>query len=328
MIGFMETSRQTVVAGAISVASYRVANAILVGSSKVANANQAAGHEIASGIMKASAQINQGLVAIASELEQQRIFNEGMELSKRIEGLENWLYERGKLAEFYRILSEESDKFFYPVPTKYISVLSAICGGKQENINVLMQNALLYNCHPLVYVAVVLERRKLVIDASRTDIESPRGPWDFGISIDGTSFSWRNEGLLKNGKCDNYDEYRQILKSSDVSVLNELQKLYHCTKFTLTDMAFCFEKDGSVRGERFGNVALAKVLLSEEQIEQYVVALAEMYENPIYLPSENEILNWKLFFHKLNIHIAMDNMRTLFQELSAYVRKMMIEGSV
>ena len=250
-------------------------------------------------ILSGSSYIERGMQQIASELRYSNILTERRDLETKIKNIEDWLFERGFLKEFYQTtkLYEEVIPFvkgnYYYFLNEILKIDSKLIYISKDNIekvkraleelkNQLCEFSLNMMCHPLVTLAYLISRNGL----RATDIT---------YSICGTNFEWEGSwSTLKtkrneNGHIHDFGEYEITFKK--VAVIPE-KYVY------IADLTF------------------------EEALKHLIHVAKEFERNDEKLDVR---LEWDAFFAKLNMHIAMFNLRMLAQSLENFKRQKQLE---
>ena len=292
------------ISGAIIVAGLQIANEVKIGFQELVETQQASSGIVADGIISGAERISHGLQQIASELERQTRNQEYQNLMASIKDDEKWLFENGMLKEFYHSAELPAATISLVRPV-YLNFLSEVCGwcNVEMNKGLLKRYALMYNCHPLLYLATILEERGIAI--------SPDASWsyvdEFLVYITGTGFCWRNKDILIAP-----DYLYEVRTCKDLQFGNEKISFsgINQNRYPISNST------------DYGQLISAK--LGGELSVRYLKEVASCCEQSAEI-SEEDRLEWLEFFAKLNANIALENLRMLANKLSNFVRKKRIE---
>jgi hypothetical protein len=295
------------ISGAIYEVGRTISSTIREGFETLSEKNYASATLQANSIMSGSSLIFQGLQEIASEIERQAIILEVNSLTSRIREDEEWLSKNKSLKEFYEKTGLGRVMHSHVKPM-YLSFLDAICNTTQESNEHLLRNyAMMYRCHPLIYLSAITAERGILIPRYRED------PFKFKIWISGTSFGWENYGVLE----------QDIITEDEARTVDwkQYDKACRCMELQMGPHKITFNEIGLSSGR---SASCAK--LEEKLTVEYLQRIAAIHEEKHPL-SEEATLKWLTFFNKLNAEISLENLRTLSQELSNFVRQKRIELS-
>lgn len=252
-------------------------------------------------ILSGSSYVERGLLQIASELRYSNVLTERRDLEAKINSIEDWLYDKGFLKDFYQT-AEMSKKIVPLVNASHIPFLEEICRNKlseddnrelqkgcsaeefQRKLEVTKNELCKYSmnmmCHPLVTLAYLISKNSI----GQTGLNN--------FYIGGTSYKW------------------PIYSRSYTLRWQDSERVFDFGEYEIV-----FKKQE--------NICYAE--LTFEEALRHLVHVATEFEKTSCLEKIKVRLEWESFFAELNMHIAMYNLRVLAQSLEAFKRQKQLQ---
>lgn len=315
-----------IIAEGIENAGKTISDGIIESGQTIATAIRDSNMLLASKILSGTTVIANGLEKISSELERQTKFKELSSLKDRIREDENWLYEHKLIKKFYEQVKLE-EKYISAIKpnieaipflvtickSRHIEHFSEFIINKEDNYNwetILQEYCLTNKCEPLRYLINLACKNGVVYCKAETPTYYTyyyeKNAIDLENNINniktfyivGTGYSLKSEkfpGFM----------FQKEEKIGTVDIITE--ESYQVDGYEPTRQI-----SAAVTKTNY------KSTLTLEQAE-------ELIENEIVLCKEEVIcerdrLSWINFYQRLNSEIALDNLRTLANELEIYVR--------
>ena len=274
---------------------------------KIASQNRTANYAntkmMVDAILNGSSYVERGLLQIASELRYSNILTERRDLETKIRSIEDWLFDKGFLKDFYKT-AELGEKIIPFVNETYFYFLEKTClielskNEKEEALSVcsvvelqeklkaakneLCRCSLNMMCHPIITLAYLISKNGI-------------GMSKFNFYIAGTQYEWSVDSMEDSIEYQRQDN-KIIYDFGEYKIVFERLFDSYYTKLTF------------------------------EEALHHLIQVATNFEKWDGRREELKVrLEWETFFAELNMHIAMYNLRVLAQSLEAFKRQTQLE---
>lgn len=267
--------------------------------------------------------VEQGLHHIANELSRSNVLTERNGLERQIHELEEWLFDKGFLREFYETTNIEGEfipfvnaSYYYFLNAVYIprmkvdekedfrkikgeaaqSELERITLQSKESLKALAKRM---KCHPIIVLAYMLFKNKL---------ELYERPDACIFRIAHTTYTIKASWVVSG-----FDDIKN-LSEQEMEVLFGEQRLVFKLKTKSTDI---YKKTWELEMKSF------------QEALDFLFQVAMKYESVYgegFCVTPPEWLEWGEFFDQLNMTIAMYNLRVLKQRLEKFQRDKRLAG--